>query len=212
MANLSLQIVVLLAVFYIVQLFYSPTFTDLLQLSPQLVLSQPWRLVSSVFLHDPADITHILLNSFALIMFGSVLERVITKKDYLMIFFGAGILGGLLYWLTYVLGIIGPLPALGASGSIYGILGALAVLLPDMTIMIFFFFPLKMRYAAIFWFFLELVGITQTSVSGIASAGHLGGLIFGLLYAYFVIKKRPLIVSPSAPQPSSYYQPPPPAW
>lgn len=209
MTNFSTSLVLFIAICFVIQLLYSPAFTNMFELAPQLVLTQPWRLVTSIFLHDPTDFMHILFNSFTLIMFGSILERNILRKDYLAIFFGAGILGGLLYWLTYVFGVIGPLSAIGASGAIYGLMGALAVLLPDMTVYIMFF-PLKMRYAAILWFCLELVGISQTSVSGIASAGHLGGLIFGVLYAYFIIKGRVQVIQ--KPQNQSYYQPTPPPW
>ncbi|MGV8085811.1 MAG: rhomboid family intramembrane serine protease [Candidatus Bilamarchaeum sp.] len=211
MTNISTNLTIFIAICFVIQLLYSPTFQLMFQLSPNLAILQPWRFVSSMFLHDPIDFIHILLNSYALIMFGSILERQISRKDYLVIFFGAGILGGILYWLTYVLGLIGPLPAIGASGAIYGLMGALAILLPDLTIFLWFI-PIKMRYAAILWFFLELVGILQTSVSGIASAGHLGGLIFGVLYAYFAIKGRPRVVQMPQFNQNQYYQPPKPAW
>ncbi|MBI5046582.1 rhomboid family intramembrane serine protease [Candidatus Micrarchaeota archaeon] len=116
------------------------------------------------------------------------------QKNYLIIFFGAGIVGGILYYLTYVLGMIPPIPALGASGGIYGLLGAVAMLLPDMVIYVWFV-PMRMKHAAILWAVLEFLGTFDVS-GGIASAAHLGGLFFGLAYAYYLKNKQPEIQYP----------------
>lgn len=179
--KVSLYLLALLGIFFILQLTIAP-FTDLLIFDPLLAFSEPWRFVTSMFLH--ADLMHIFFNAYALFMFGSLLETRVSKKDYLIIYFGAGLLGGLLYYLTYAIGMIPPIPALGASGAIYGILGAVAILLPDLVIF-FWFVPMRMRHAAIFWVILEFLGTFDTS-SGIASAAHLGGLIFGFAYAWYL--------------------------
>ena len=159
----------------------------MLDFDPLVALTQPWRFVTSMFLHG--SVMHIFFNAYALFIFGSILERKVSSKDYLIIFFGAGLIGGFLYYLTYVLGIIPPIPALGASGAIYGILGAVAVLIPDLVIF-FWFFPMKIRYAAILWVVLEFMG-TFDITSGVASAAHLGGLLFGIAYAWFLSRREP---------------------
>lgn len=184
MGNVSLYLLAALGIFFLLQLLIPP-FTDDFIFDPALALSQPWRFVTSMFLH--ADLTHIFFNAYALFMFGTILESRVRPKDFLVIYFGAGLLGGLFYYLTYVLGMIPPLPALGASGAIYGILGAVAVLLPDLRIF-FLFIPMRMRHAAILWMIIEFLGTFDIS-SGIASAAHLGGLIFGLAYAWHLKRK-----------------------
>ncbi len=186
MASLTNLLLAIIGIAFILQLIL-PVFTDVFIFDPGLALSQPWRFVSSIFLHG--GFTHIFFNAYALFVFGSILESRISKKDYLLLFFGAGILGSVLYFATYVFGVIPDIPALGASGAIYGILGALAILLPDMQIFVFFF-PMKLRYAAVLWFVLELVGAFNIA-SGIASAAHLGGLVFGVAYGWYINRSPP---------------------
>ncbi|MBU0590835.1 rhomboid family intramembrane serine protease [Candidatus Micrarchaeota archaeon] len=185
MANLSTYFLAIIGIVFILQLMtggMDGLLTSLFIFSPTVALTQPWRFITSMFLHG--GVMHILFNGYALYLFGSILERQISKRDYLIIFFGAGLLGGLFYYMTYLLGIIPPIPALGASGAIFGILGAVAMILPEMRIF-FWFIPMKMKYAAVFWIALELFGSFDTS-SGIASAAHLGGLLFGLGYAWYL--------------------------
>ncbi|NYZ74611.1 rhomboid family intramembrane serine protease [Candidatus Micrarchaeota archaeon] len=196
MVNVSSYLLALIGIVFVFQLLTnidSGPVTALFIFAPTLALTEPWRFITSMFLHG--SFTHLFFNAYALFMFGSILETQISKKDYLIIYFGAGLLGGLLYYATYLFGIIPPIPALGASGAIYGILGATAILLPEMRIF-FFFFPIKMRYAAILWFFMEFLGTFDVS-SGIASAAHLGGLIFGLAYAWHISRKEPEFYQPS---------------
>lgn len=185
MANVSLYLLAAIGIFFVLQLIM-PAFTDDFIFDPTLAISQPWRFVTSMFLH--ASITHIFFNAYALFLFGIILERKVSARDYLIIFFGAGLLGGFLYHLTYLLGIIPPIPALGASGAIYGILGAVAVLMPDLRIF-FWFIPMRMRDAAILWVIIEFLGSLDIS-SGVASAAHLGGLLFGIAYAWHLKQKQ----------------------
>jgi membrane associated rhomboid family serine protease len=184
MANLSTWLLAIIGIVFVFQLM-SDSVTNAFIFDPAVALTQPWRFLTSIFLHG--GLTHIFFNGYALFMFGSILETKVSKKDYLIIFFGAGLLGGILYYATYLLGIIPPIPALGASGAIYGLLGAVAVLMPDLRIF-FWFFPMKMRDAAILWFLMEFLGTFDVS-SGIASAAHLGGLIFGVVYAWYLKNK-----------------------
>jgi len=187
MGRVSLYLLAAIAIIYIVQLMV-PAFTDEFAFDPALALSQPWRFVTCIFLHSTSDLFHIIFNGLALFMFGLILDRQVNARKYLFIFFGAGIFGGLLYYLTYLLGIIPDIPAIGASGAIYGILGALAVLLPEMRVYVYFF-PLKMRQAVIFWIILEFLGTFDIS-SGIASAAHLGGLIFGIACGWYLMNRK----------------------
>lgn len=187
---------------FVLQLI-SPLITNLFIFIPDFAFSEPWRFFTSMFLHS--DFIHIFFNGYALFMFGSLLERRTTKKEYLIIFLGAGLIGGLLYYLTVFtpwppicqspFGGTWACPALGASGAIYGILGAVAILLPNVVIYLWFF-PVKLKYAAIIWFLIETFG-TFNPGGGIANAAHLGGLIFGLIAGWYLSRKQQEFFNPT---------------
>jgi membrane associated rhomboid family serine protease len=165
--------------------------------NPYTAFSEPWRFLTSMFIH--ASFIHIFFNAYALFMFGSFLEQKVSAKDYLLIYLGAGLLGGMLYFLTTlspwpplcegVGGVAVFCSALGASGAIYGIMGAVAVLMPDLRLFVLFF-PMSIRQAVVLWFIMEFLGVFDTT-GGIASAAHLGGLFFGLAYAWMLKHSQP---------------------
>ena len=140
-----------------------------------------------MFLHAGFD--HLFFNALALLMFGYVLEARVTRNQYLAIYFIGGLCGSIFYVGTYLIGMTSAVPALGASGAIYAILGSVAILEPNMLIFFFGVLPLKMKYAAMLWFVIEFLGSLNMS-SGVASVAHLGGLIFGLGYAYYLKKQK----------------------
>jgi membrane associated rhomboid family serine protease len=179
----SYYLLAAIMLFFIAQLSL-PWFTDAFIFKPDLLLSEPWRIFTSMFMHS--GLTHLFFNGFALLMFGPYLESIIGPRRFLALFFAAGLAGSLLYWLTYAIGIIPAIPALGASGAIYGLLGALAYLRPNMMIYMWFF-PMQMYQAAFVWVLFGLYD-TMNTASGIAGAAHLGGLFLGLAYAHFVKK------------------------
>ncbi|MBD3210298.1 rhomboid family intramembrane serine protease [Candidatus Micrarchaeota archaeon] len=185
MANLSTTLLMIIGAIFIFQMV-SDGITEALIFVPSLAFQEPWRFVTSMFLHG--GLMHLFFNAYALFLFGSILERKVSRQEYLLIYFGAGLVGGVAYYLTYVLGIIPSIPALGASGAIYGLLGAVAVLLPNLRIFVWFI-PMTMRQAAILWLVVEFLGTFNIS-SGIASAAHLGGLVFGLIFAWYLKKSQ----------------------
>lgn len=174
-----------IAVVFFIQLFVKG-FTEAFLLVPSLLASQPWTLITSMFLHG--GFAHLFFNGFALYMFGPYLEQIIGSKKFLGLYFASGIVAGLAYASTYFLHIIPDIPALGASGAIFGILGAIAVLRPNLQILMLGFIPMSMKQAAVFWVVLEFIG-TFNIASGVASAAHLGGLVFGFLAAKYFLRK-----------------------
>jgi hypothetical protein len=184
---LSIYLIFFLIVIYIIQLVV-PGFTGAFIFDPSLITSEPWRLITSVFLHSPTDVTHILFNCYALFLFGSMLESRITKKEYWILFFGAGLVGSLLFYAVILLGLAPPALALGASGAIFGLIGAVAAIMPNMRIMLMFI-PMTMRTAALFWVFISILGTMDTTTT-IGHMAHLGGLAFGWAYGKYLANNK----------------------
>jgi membrane associated rhomboid family serine protease len=145
---------------------------------PGMALSAPWIFVTSIFLH--ADLSHLFFNMIALFFFGTSLERMIGGRAFVTLFFLSGIIGNLGYLLTstdpYT-------PAIGASGAIYGVMGALATLAPFMLVYIYGLLPLPMIAAAVLWGILDFAGLFGPS--GIAHGAHLGGLFVGFFFGLY---------------------------
>src|SRR3989338_1099215 len=123
-------------------------FTEALVLNMQAFV-QPWRFVSAMFLHG--DLLHLLYNGFALALFGSILEHELGSKRFLGVFLITGILANLVSVFFYP-------SALGASGAVFGIIGALVVLRPGMTVFAFGL-PMPMILAGIAWAVGDIIGV-----------------------------------------------------
>ncbi len=153
-----------------------PGIINVFAFSASTVFYEPWTIVTSMFLHS--GITHLLFNMFALFMFGGTLERKVGTKYFLGLYLVSGILGAIGFGLTSPNG-----AAVGASGAIYGVIGALALLEPHMTIFLMGI-PMPMYVGGIVYALIELVGMGGTNSFGskdnIAHSAHLVGLLGGL--------------------------------
>jgi len=157
---------------------------ELLVLQPKSLLTHPWTLLTSMFVH--ADLIHIMFNMIALYFFGLYLERMVGEKELLKVYFLGGIVGGIFYAASsLLLGIPNPESmAVGASGAIFAVAGALAILQPHMrVVMIPIFIPMPL-YIAVFIFMVLL-----SFMPGVAWQGHLGGLAVGVLFGYYWRKR-----------------------
>ena len=158
-------------------------------LSPAAVLEnfEVWRLVSYMFVHEPLNFTHILFNMLALWMFGVELEhRWGTKgfaKYYAVTGIGAGIATVLVSKLPFAVttAIYGTI-TVGASGAIYGLLLAWAMLFPHRQILFMFIFPLPARVAATLMGAMSFFAAISGTNGSVAEATHLAGLVAGWFY------------------------------
>lgn len=151
---------------------------------PIFALEAPWMFLTSIFLHS--NFSHLLFNMFALFFFGMYLERIVGRQTFVIIFILSGIVGNLGHMITTP---DPSIPAIGASGAVYGVMGALAVLVPFMLVFVYGMLPLPMVVVAILYAILDLVGIF--SPSGIAHGAHLGGMFVGIVLAlYLKIRMR----------------------
>jgi len=139
--------------------------------------SQIWRLVTAIFLHG--GFAHLLYNLFALGLFGSMLERFIGSKRFLIIFFVTGILANIFSINFYD-------SSLGASGAIFGVIGALVAIRPLMFVWAFGF-PMPLFVAGALWIAGDLIGLFIPS--NVANLAHLSGIFFGLILGFIYRKK-----------------------
>jgi membrane associated rhomboid family serine protease len=150
----------------------------LLGLQPAGVLSRPWTIVTSMFLH--ASFWHIFANMLTLFFFGTYLSRLVGNKKFLLVYFGGGILGNILFML-----LASPFSiAVGASGAIFALAGALVLMRPKLPVIIFPIpLPIPLWVAVIGGF------LILSFLPLIAWQAHLGGLVFGLIAGY-IFRRR----------------------
>ncbi|MGM0443167.1 MAG: rhomboid family intramembrane serine protease [Fibrobacterota bacterium] len=150
-------------------------------LTPQAVLDgQVWRLITYGFLHDPSDIWHIAFNMLGLWIFGHELEFMLGKNRFLILYLFGILFSGLFSFFNLLYG-AGYVPIIGASGSIYALLFLYAAYFPDRQLLLFFFVPISVRTAVIFFALISLFGMLQNA-GGIAHAVHLGGFAAGWIF------------------------------
>ncbi len=169
------------AIAFFFQQLFNAQMIGLLALNPRAILTKfyIWQIVTYMFLHG--GFLHILLNMFILWMFGCEVERYVGFDRFLKYYFICGIGGGLLHMIIYPNS-----TTIGASGAIYGVLVAFALLFPDRPIMLFpLFITLKAKHWVMIFVAIEvLFGITGKQ-DGTAHFAHLGGMIAGFIYFKF---------------------------
>ena len=149
----------------------------------QWLLTQPWTLVSYMFLHT--EFMHILFNMLWLFWFGQMFVSFINQKQLLNVYLVGGLAGGLLYILVFNL--IPSLPvagslALGASASVMAVVLAAAFYRPEQKMLLMFFGEVKILYIALFAIGLDALFLFSGENVG-GHIAHLGGAGLGWLYA-----------------------------
>jgi membrane associated rhomboid family serine protease len=149
-----------------------------------------WQPFTYLFLHAPDDFLHILFNMLMLWMFGRELELVWGKTRFVRYYFLTGVGAGLIEVIVKTIPTLfghpaSDLPTIGASGAIFGIFAACAVLFPDRQVGIFFLpVRISMRSFVLLLagleFFLPL--ILRSAGDNVAHICHLGGMLVGYLY------------------------------
>jgi membrane associated rhomboid family serine protease len=154
---------------------------DLLGFLPSAFLQHPWAIITSLFIHAPfPNIGHILGNMITLYFFGNFLVGLVRERTFLLVYFLGGIIGNLLYAFVLSPGV----PVIGASGAIFAVGGALAVLRPRWTVYVFPIpAPIPLWVAVIGGF------VLMSFISFVAWQAHLGGLAFGLVMGY-IFRRR----------------------
>jgi membrane associated rhomboid family serine protease len=160
-----------------------------LHLVPADFTSEPWTIATSFFVH--ADLWHILGNMVTLYFFGTYLTTLVGEKKFLAIYFLGGLLGGVFYMVVALYAPWGEpdIGVIGASGAVFAIGGALAVLRPNLKVLLFFVIPMPLWVAVIGGFAL-LTLISIYAGLSIAWEAHLGGLVVGLIAGFLFSRRK----------------------
>lgn len=193
--GLSLTLILILinifALFIFSILIYSNTkFLDYIALKPLNVFQGRylWTFLTSMFMHG--GFFHIFANMISLFFIGNLVERILGAKRFLWFYLISGLFAGLFFvLLTLIFQTDINTYAVGASGALFGLIGFLMLITPDLPVYIMFIpIPIKMKYAApgiliVLWL------ISAFGNVPIGNTAHLGGLILGLIYGLYLRKK-----------------------
>ena len=163
--------------FILLELQGGSTSTDTLlkfgaKYNPDIIDGEWWRIISSMFLH--IGLLHLVMNMLALHIVGSIVERIYGSKRFLIIYFLAGIMGGLTSFA------LNPQLAAGASGAIFGLFGAL---------LFFGFHHQRIFFQTMGWNVILIIAFNIVfgfMVQQIDNGAHIGGLIGGLIASSIV--------------------------
>lgn len=169
-------IIVINVIIYLASFVNSDKLLYYFGLAPSLVAEHPWTILTAMFVH--ADFWHIFGNMITLFFFGLAVYQLVGKWWFVLIYFVGGIVGNLIYfWLGNPLSI-----AVGASGAIYTLAGALVVMMPTMRVNLWGIIPMPLW--AFVLIFMVLWSIPNF-IPGLAWQAHLGGLAVGLIAGFF---------------------------
>jgi membrane associated rhomboid family serine protease len=153
-----------------------------------------WQLITFQFMHG--NVMHLLLNCFAIFIFGREVEEAIGRKNFFVLYLTSGVLGGVFQALAGVLlGGIFAAPVVGASAGAFGLTAAFATLYPEQVLLLFFFIPMKAKYLLVISAALAVSGIVTAILlpsagvnqPHIADAAHLAGMLTGIAFIRYAM-------------------------
>jgi len=191
--NINLIFVLINVVFFIlftILIYVNPKFLDYIALKPSNILQgiYLWTFFTSMFMHG--GFFHLFVNMFSLLFVGKLVERILGTKRYAYFYLISGLFAGLLFVLS---SLIFPADletyAVGASGALFGLIGLLMLITPNLPVYIMFIpIPIKMKYAAPFMLVLLWL-ITILGNVNIGNTAHLGGFLIGVIYGFYLKRK-----------------------
>lgn len=142
---------------------------------------KPHQFITYMFMH--ADISHIFLNMLGVYMFGSILENIWGPKRFLNYYILCG-LGAAALQLAISTFNNEYTILLGASGSVFGLLLAFAMMFPNTELQLYFVIPVKAKYLVTAYAAFELYNGFFAN-DNVAHFAHLGGLVVGIIIMLF---------------------------
>jgi len=150
-------------------------FTNQFFFAPLLAIVEPWRMLTSGFVHDWSGPMHILFNSYAIWIFGRALEPMLGQLRFLVLYL-TSIVGGsvAVLWLSNP-----QVPVVGASGALFGLMGAYFIVIRSLG-----------GNASQLFILIAINFSLGLFLPGISWEGHLGGLITGVVIAALYARTR----------------------
>ena len=147
-------------------------------------LLRPWSVITYMFTHK--DIWHILFNMLWLYWFGRIFLEYLDQKKLVAVYLLGGISGAIIYMLSFNIfpafeDVVYESVAIGASASVLAVVIAITAFVPDYIINLFLFGRVKIKYMALAIF--VLTSIMDFSVNSGGKLAHIGGALFGYIYA-----------------------------
>lgn len=191
--NATLYLIGINLVMFLVTMRF-PEMNIYLSLCPGLVVYYKmfWQFISYMFVHG--GFQHLFFNMFALLIFGMQLERIIGSKEFLLLYFACGIFSGVcsfaVYWFTGYDRIL----LMGASGAIYALLLAYAVVFPRSIIYIWGLIPIPAPILVLAYAIIAIVSQLSGRGGGTSHLAHLFGFLGALIYFPVRMKINPFKV------------------
>lgn len=164
----------IMAVVYALQWLTGGYVTQLLLYWPPITALEPWRMVTTVFVHSTSSIFHILFNGYSLYILGTLVEQLVGRGRFVALFLLSGLGGSVaVLWLSPNSAVV------GASGAIFGLFGAL--------------FVIQRSFGGANRQLLIVLGLNLVLgfvVPGISWQAHIGGLLVGALVAWIFVTTR----------------------
>ncbi len=148
-------------------------------------LAKPWTIISYSFVHDLSGILHILFNMLVFYWFGKLFVEYLGSDKLVALYVLGALAGGVSYLLVYntIPFYESRIPAdgmVGASAAVYAVLVATATLLPDYTFFLLFLGPVRIKYIALGYIVISLLGSIGGNAGG--NIAHIGGALIGFIY------------------------------
>lgn len=151
-----------------------------------------WQFLTYMFAHG--GFQHLFFNMLGLLIFGVSVERVIGSKEFILFYLVSGVFCGLISFLTYYFTGMNFVFLLGASGGLYAILLAYAVLFPQNQVFIWGIIPIPAPILVLIYAIIEFVSQFFNVSSNIAHMTHLAGFVGAWLYFLVRLGVNPLRV------------------
>jgi membrane associated rhomboid family serine protease len=154
-------------------------------LNPAAVLSgYIWQLVTYMFAH--ANLSHLFVNMLGLFFFGSNVERSMGSKEFLLFYFITGILSGFVSFIIFAATGSWYSILLGASGAVFAVLLAFAILNPQAMIYVYGVLPVRAPVMVVGYAAIEIASQVFSFRSSVAHFTHLAG--FAAAWLYFIVR------------------------
>lgn len=190
--NFSFKLVVINVLVYLLTAYVYPRSTYYLAMIPSFVLGgYLWQPFTYMFVHG--GFSHLLFNMLSLFIFGSMVEKRIGSKEFLLFYLLTGVFSGVVSFISYYLAGTNVI-LVGASGAIYGVLLMFAVFYPYSVVFVFGFIPVRAPILVILYAVIELSSQVFGRGGNVAHLTHLSGLVFGYLYCRIRMRINPIEV------------------